>query len=75
MGGGGGGTVSDSILGGGTKHLFLLILYNFRNIGGHVPPLPPPSPIPRSLYWTDSSFTIMKNSIELLRRAHIVFCF
>ena len=27
---------------GGTKHFFLLILYNFRNIGGHVPPCPPP---------------------------------
>ena len=34
-GGGGGGTISDSILGGGgTKHFLLLILYNFRNIGG-----------------------------------------
>ena len=28
--------------GGDTKHFFLLILYNFKNIGGrHVPPLPP----------------------------------
>ena len=26
---GGGGTISDSILGGGTKHFFVLILYNF----------------------------------------------
>ena len=33
---------------GGTKHFFLLILYNFKNIGGHVPPFlpthPPPTP-------------------------------
>ena len=28
---------------GGTRHFFLLILYNFKNIeGGHVPPPPPP---------------------------------
>ena len=40
MGGGGGGTISGSILGGGgTKHIFLLILYNFKNIGA--PLLPP----------------------------------
>ena len=33
--------------GGGTKHFFLLILYNFKKIGGHVPPcpLPPPHPL------------------------------
>ena len=30
---GGGGTISDSIL-GGTRHFFLLTLYNFKNIGG-----------------------------------------
>ena len=36
-GGGGGGTVGDSISGGGTRHLFLLTLYNFRNIGGRPP--------------------------------------
>ena len=30
---GGGGTISDSIL-GGTRHFFLLNLYNFKNIGG-----------------------------------------
>ena len=49
-GGGGRGTISDSILGGGgesTKHFFLLILYNFKNIGarGGAPLLPllPPS--------------------------------
>ena len=29
---------------GGTKQFFLLILFNFKNIGGHVPPLPPPPP-------------------------------
>ena len=29
----GGGTISDSIL-GGTRHFFLLNLYNFKNIGG-----------------------------------------
>ena len=35
-GGGGGGTVSDWILGdgGGTGHLFLLTFYNTKNIGG-----------------------------------------
>ena len=38
-GGWGGGTVSDSIFGGGgTRHLFLLTLYNSKNIGGHVLP-------------------------------------
>ena len=35
MGVGVGGTISDSILGGGgTRHFFLLILYNFKNIRG-----------------------------------------
>ena len=28
---------------GGTIHFFLLTFYNFKNIGGHVPP-PPPCP-------------------------------
>ena len=33
--GGGGGTISDLILGGGgAGHIFLLNLYNFKNIGG-----------------------------------------
>ena len=42
-----GGTISESILGGGgTRHFFLLTLYNLRNIWGHV--LPRPS-TPRSL--------------------------
>ena len=38
----GGGTISDSIL-GGHKTLFLLNLYNFKNIGGGgtCPPCPP----------------------------------
>ena len=43
--GGGGGTISASIWGGGHKTLFLkLILNNFKNIGaggGQVPPCPP----------------------------------
>ena len=40
---GGGGTISDSIL-GGTSHFFLLTFYNFKSIGGHVPPPPRPPP-------------------------------
>ena len=43
-GGGGGGAVSGSIL-GGTRHFFLLILYNCKNIGGRVPPLSPCSAV------------------------------
>ena len=48
LGEGGGSTVSDSLL-GGTRHFFLLALYNFKNIGGrgHVP-LPSPPPATRS---------------------------
>ena len=38
-------------LGGGARHFFLLNLYNFKNIGtrggGHVPPQPPYSAVPR----------------------------
>ena len=30
----------------GTRHFFLLTLYNFKNIGGHVPPLLPYSAVP-----------------------------
>ena len=43
----GGGTISDSIL-GGTRHFFLLNLYNFKNIGGVTcpSPLPPYSAVP-----------------------------
>ena len=49
-GGGGGGTISDSIL-GGTKHFFLVILYNFKNIGeGGGARAPPAPPTPLSLY-------------------------
>ena len=47
-----GNTVSDSILGGeggGTRHFFLLTLYNVRNIGGRGPRTPSPPPAPRSL--------------------------
>ena len=45
--GGRGGTISDSIL-GGTRHFFLLILYNFKNMGGRARALPAPL-TPRSL--------------------------
>ena len=43
-----GGTISDSILGGGrsAKHFFLLILYNFKNIGGGGMCPPPHSAVP-----------------------------
>ena len=42
------GPRSNFEIGGGTEHFFLLILYNFKNIGvGHVPPpLPPYSAVP-----------------------------
>ena len=43
---GGGGTISDSIL-GGTRHFFLLNLYNFKNIGGGARATPPCPPTPR----------------------------
>ena len=40
LGGGGARTISDSILGErGAKHFLLLIIYNFKNVGGHVAPL------------------------------------
>ena len=44
-GGGGGGGPLVTQYWGGTKHFYLLILYNFKNIGGHVPPVPTPSPL------------------------------
>ena len=48
--GGGGGTISDLIFGGGTKHFFLLILYNFKHIGGGGGTCPGSGPpTPRSL--------------------------
>ena len=46
--GGGGGAPLVPQYWGDTRDFFLLILYNFKNIGGH---LPPPPPTPRSLYW------------------------
>ena len=43
--GGGGGIISDSIL-GGTRHFFLLTLYNFKNIGGGGAHASPATPTP-----------------------------
>ena len=54
----GGGTVSDLIL-GGTRHFFLLTLYNSKNNGGHVPPPRPPllrGPCPTFYIQVPSSF-------------------
>ena len=42
--GGGGGESMIEYWGGGQKHLFLLSLYNFKNIGGKRAPPPPPPP-------------------------------
>ena len=48
MGGGGGAPLVTQYWGGGPqKHVFLLTLYNFKNIGGDVPPAPPPPPLLR----------------------------
>ena len=50
LGGGGGAPLVTQYWGGNVKiHFLLLNLYNFKNIGGHVPPLAPPPPTPRSL--------------------------
>ena len=61
---------------GGTKHFFLLILYNFRNIGGGGARAPPPPPTPRSLMWPyDKSAIIiefhLKPQIEVVFRADV----
>ena len=57
--GGGGGTISDSILGGwGIRHFFLLNLYNFKNIGGGgtYPPALPYSAFPSGVKHTILTF-------------------
>ena len=36
-----GGTASESILGGGTRHLFVVTLYNSKLLEGMCPPAPP----------------------------------
>ena len=43
FGGGGGGAKAPLVTQywGSTRHFFSLNLYNFQNIGGHVPPCPP----------------------------------
>ena len=52
-----GGTISDSILGGGgTRHVFLLNLYSFKNIGETRAPL---APLLRGPWYTTSSYTCM----------------
>ena len=48
---GGGGTISESIL-GGHKKLFLTILYNFKNIGGGGTPLSLKRDVASVLPWT-----------------------
>ena len=41
LGGGGRAPLVPQYWGGGTRHFFLLTLYNFKNIGGHVSPPAP----------------------------------
>ena len=41
---------------GGTRHFFLLILYNFKSIGGNVPPGPPCSAVPGTLKLDQQGF-------------------
>ena len=63
----------------GTRHFFLLNLYNFKNIGGHVPPLPPPPPpysaIPESLCMYVTSISTYRSSsnglVSWIRMAHL----
>ena len=58
----GGGTISDSILGGGTKQFFLLICYNFGNIGrAHAPPPPPTLRSP----WTACKFWWVRATMKV----------
>ena len=49
VGGGGGEAPIVTQYWGGTRHFFLLTLYNFKNIGGARAPPSPPPPAPRSL--------------------------
>ena len=66
LGGEGEGTISASILGGGTRHFVLLTLYNFKNIGRHVPPPPHPySAVPAILckHTTCSKYVCICNSL------------
>ena len=74
---GGGGGISDSIL-GGTRQFFLLNLYNFKNIGGarappaHPPTPPPPrAPTPRSLPFS-LGFAIWRILQHITRRQRFI---
>ena len=61
-----GGSISDSILGGGggSRHLFFLItLYNFQNIAWLYPP-PPSSAVPGHLVFYQSLFITNNSSIR-----------
>ena len=53
-------------IGGGTMHFFLLTLYNFKNIGGHVPPCAPPPPSPYSSVTDYEGFTIKSTILTIL---------
>ena len=50
MGGGGGAPLVPQYWGGGTRHFFLLTLFNFKNIGGGGT-CPPATSTPRSPSW------------------------
>ena len=47
-------------------HFFLLTLYNFKNIGGHVPPLRSPPPSPYSSVTDYEGFTIKSTILTIL---------
>ena len=76
-GGGGGAPLVTQYWGGGTKHFYLLNLYNFKNIGGHVPPLPPPpySAVPETWHWKMKPSEHIENEFFKVRESRsIQFC-
>ena len=73
----GGGAQSVTQYWGGTKHFFLLILYNYKNIGEVC--APPPPPTLRSLTCNPKLLEILHGNVAFENNvsvgAHFVSCF
>ena len=73
IGGGGGGTISASIL-RGTRQIFVLTLHNFKNIWGHMPHTPPPYFVVPVLAHLPTNGSAKKCDLRISYTATFIYC-